>query len=210
MPQIICNNIYEWQRKGHVYGECMSHPDIDLMYVNIPKNASSWTKPNLKDWDWQFYNYHTDHLNKHALVVLRDPIDRWISGIAEYLALYHPDFNAPFYETQRLIFDKIVFDDHTEKQIKFLDGLDTDNCTFMWCDNEYRNNFSRFITEHLGDNRYDRYDYQHVSRNDGTRYSHKLFFKNVLEKNPEYLENLKQYYAEDYNLINNVKFYNSL
>jgi len=50
----------EWTNRGHIYGECMSHRDSDLMYVNIPKNASSWTKPNLKDWGWEFYNYHTD------------------------------------------------------------------------------------------------------------------------------------------------------
>ena len=42
----------QWISKGHKYGTCMSHPESDLMYVNIPKNASSWTKPNLMDWGW--------------------------------------------------------------------------------------------------------------------------------------------------------------
>jgi predicted lipoprotein len=41
---IITAGIDEWAHKGHVYGECMSHIDSDLMYVYIPKNASSWTK----------------------------------------------------------------------------------------------------------------------------------------------------------------------
>ena len=54
---IIETGINEWQHKGHVYGECMSHPDNDLMYVNIPKNASSWTKPNLLDHKFEFYNF---------------------------------------------------------------------------------------------------------------------------------------------------------
>ena len=54
----------QWARKGHVYGECMSHPDSNLMYVYIPKNASSWTKPNLQDWSWEIYNYHTDQDRK--------------------------------------------------------------------------------------------------------------------------------------------------
>ena len=61
----------EWSVKGHDYGLCMSHQDCDLMYVNIPKNASSWTKPNLLDWNWEFYNYHKDNINKKAIVVLR-------------------------------------------------------------------------------------------------------------------------------------------
>ena len=84
-----------YQSKGHVFGECMSLPDNDLMYVNIPKNASSWTKPNLLDWKWENYNYHTDNLyHKTAIIVLRDPVERWLSGIAEYLYLYHRDFTV--------------------------------------------------------------------------------------------------------------------
>ena len=78
-----------WESRGHIQGQCMSHADSQYMYINIPKNASSWTKPNLLDHSWEFYNYRTDNLDKQALVVLRDPVDRWISGIAEFLTLYH-------------------------------------------------------------------------------------------------------------------------
>ena len=86
------------------------------MYVYIPKNASSWTKPNLRDWGWQFYNYHTDQLNKTAIVVLRDPVERWLSGIAEYFALYQNTTNdlVDNKSLQQIIFDRITFDDHTE------------------------------------------------------------------------------------------------
>ena len=207
MTKFICNNIYEWKHKGHVYGECMSRKDIDLMYVYIPKNASSWTKPNLKDWDWEFFNYHTDNLNKHALVVLRDPIDRWISGIAEYLALYHSNMQLPFYETERLIFDRICFDDHTEKQVKFLHGLFTDNCTFMMCDENYRANFSSFVTKKLGDNKYYNYAYQHVSELCPNRSRFTRIFKKLLQTNPKYLEAIQNHFRQDYELIKNVKFY---
>jgi hypothetical protein len=177
------------------------------MYVYIPKNASSWTKPNLIDWGWEFYNFHTDNLNKHALVILRDPVERWVSGIAEYLALYHTDMQAPFYETERLIFDRITFDDHTEKQVKFLEGIDTDNCTFMMCDGKYRENFSKFIAEHLGDNKYHKYEYQHVSENCPTRSRFKRVFQTLVNNNPKYLERIKHHFADDYELIKQVKFY---
>ena len=30
--------------KGHTFGACMTTLDENLMYVQIPKNASSWTK----------------------------------------------------------------------------------------------------------------------------------------------------------------------
>jgi hypothetical protein len=204
---IVTNSINEWQHKGHVYGECMSGPNHDLMYVYIPKNASSWTKPNLIDWGWEFYNYHTDNLSKHALVVLRDPVERWLSGIAEYLTLYHTDMQAPFYETERLIFDRVTFDDHTEKQVKFLEGLDTDNCTFMMCEGGYRANFSNFIAMHLGDNKYFKYDYQHVSESCLNRSRFKRIFRTLLDNNPKYLERIKQHFADDYKLIEQVNFY---
>ena len=177
------------------------------MYVYIPKNASSWTKPNLLDWGWEFFNYRTDGLNKHALVVLRDPVDRWLSGIAEYLTLYHPTMQVPFKETEELIFDRITFDDHTECQVKFIQGLDTDNCTFMWCDEFYRNNFSRFVTEYMGSNKYYNYNYQHVSEDSASRKRFKAIFKRILDNEPKYLTRIKHHFADDYKLIEQVQFY---
>lgn len=197
-----------WEHKGHVYGECMSKSDTDLMYVHIPKNASSWTKPNLQDFKWEFYNYHTDHLDKHAIVVLRDPVDRWVSGIAEYLALYHPDFILHNLEGLALIFDRICFDDHTERQVNFIHGLDTDRCTFFRCDSYYREDFSTFLDEHGMPNRYHKYEPQHVSELSPVRSKFKnIFLKEI--QNPKYLKAVKDYFAADYNLINNIKFYGS-
>jgi hypothetical protein len=204
---VTYDSINEWQHKGHVYGQCMSRSDIDIMYVNIPKNASSWTKPNLQDWGWEFYNYRSDGLNKTALVVLRDPVDRWLSGIAEYLTLYHNTMQVPFKETEELIFDRITFDDHTERQVKFIEGLDTDNCIFMWCDDKYRSNFSNYIAARLGQNKYHKYDYQHVSEHSPDRSRFKKIFKQLINNEPKYLNHIKQHFAQDYRLIEQVQFY---
>jgi len=206
---IIDNSLDDWKNKGHAFGECMSHVDSAFMYVYIPKNASSWTKPNLKDWGWEFYNYHTDGLNKTAIVVLRDPVERWLSGIAEYFTLYHDDVDGIEYNNglRSIIFDRITFDDHTEKQVKFLQGLDTERCIFLWCDDTYRTNFSHLVREHLGDNQYDRYEYQHVSENDQHRKRFKTIFKQLLDQEPMYLNKIKDYFEADYKLIEQIKFY---
>ena len=104
-----------WTPRGHTFGTCMSRSDLSWMYVNIPKCASSWTKPNLLDHQFEFYNYHQDHLyHKHALVVLRDPLERWLSGVCEFFALYHPDMDLnnarrPFYELVKLLYIIICF-----------------------------------------------------------------------------------------------------
>jgi hypothetical protein len=196
----------QWAHKGHVYGECMSDINSDIMYVHIPKNASSWTKPNLLDWGWDFYNYHNDKLDKTAIVVLRDPVERWISGICECLALYHPSFDLQSRETIELIFDRVCFDDHCERQINFIHGLDINKCIFLWCDQNYRKNFSQLITEYLGVNKYDRYEYQKESKNCPIRSKFKTIFLNELE-NPKYLGSIKDYFRRDYELIDKITFY---
>ena len=196
-------------RKGHIFGECMSHQDTNLMYVNIPKNASSWTKPNLRDWGWENFNYHTDNLyHKHALIVLRDPIQRWLSGISEYITLYHKDieinFNPSFFD---IIFDRIAFDDHTDRQILFLQELDLQNCTFFWCNKRYRELFSIFLNNNGMPNTYNRYQYQNVSEDSKEKKLLKETFSTTLFANSKYLNNLKEYFSEDYQLIKSVEFY---
>ena len=199
-----------YKNRGHVFGECWSHPDSDLMYINIPKNASSWTKPNLIDWGWEPYNYHTDNLyHKHALIVLRDPVERWLSGIAEYMYLYHRNIDLAhlsrgFFD---LVFDKVAFDDHTEQQVLFLEKLDLNNCTFFQCGSEYRSLFSKFLDSRGMPNRYFNYEYQHVTKNDPERNKFKQIFKKALENNSKYITNLDYYFANDYKLIKSVKFY---
>ena len=207
-------SFYEhWHPKGHLFGTCMSSRDSDLMYVNIPKNASSWTKPNLLDQKWEFYNYHFDHLyHKHALVVLRDPVERWLSGICEYFTLYHRNIdvaqiNQAFID---LLMDTITFDDHTEKQVYFIEGLEPRKCTFFWCDKDYRLYFSQFLKNQGIPNPYANFEYQHTTENrqdgDNKRSEFKKIFAPLLD-NPKYLERVKQHYEKDYKLINRVQFF---
>jgi hypothetical protein len=200
-----------WKDKGHIFGTCMSSPDNDLMYVNIPKCASSWTKPNLKDLGWEFYNYHYDHLkNKHAMVVLRDPVERWVSGIAEYMVLYHSEidtsqFNDTLFE---IMVDRVTFDDHTEKQVYFLEGLNLNKCTFFYCNQYYRQGFTQFLrnqgTFNVAD--YSTYNYQHTTDSDAYRTKFRDIFKPLL-KVPKYVDHIKAHYKKDYELIQKVSFF---
>jgi hypothetical protein len=201
----VIDFIEYYKNRGHVFGECMSKPDTDLMYINIPKNASSWTKPNLRDWGWEFYNYHTDKLhNKHALVILRDPVERWLSGIAEYMTLYHVNVDpTPWLD---LIFERIAFDDHTENQVLFLQDININNCTFFLCNQDFKNNFSDFLNKNNMPNSYDRYEYQHVSAQSPERTRFKNIFAQALE-NSKYKQQLEWYFEKDYKLIRSVQFY---
>lgn len=195
--------------KGHTFGACMTTLDENLMYVQIPKNASSWTKPNLKDLNWTDFNYHYDNFyKKHAMVVLRDPVDRWLSGICEYFTLYHNDinvdeFNQSFYD---LIMDQVALDDHTERQYLFIEGLSYKNITFFLCDNNYRIDFSNFLKHQGFDNKYNRYEYQHTTAGSDIRSKFKKIFETLLSES-KYLDKVKNFYQKDYELINSVQFY---
>lgn len=197
-----------YRARGHLFGECMSNAQSDYMYIYIPKNASSWTKPNLQDLNWEFYNYHTDNLDKIALVVLRDPVERWISGIAEYFYLYHKDINIEEFTPAfiDLVFDRVAFDDHTERQSLFIEGLDHSRCIFFRCDDQYRIKFSEFLTQIGYKNQYYTYDYQHSSRLSRERTIFKDIFSKYLQ-NINYRNKIEDYFREDLNLINSVKFY---
>jgi len=202
--------IHYYKSKGHVFGECMTSNNTNLMYVYIPKNASSWTKPNLKDLGWEFYNYHLDNLyHKHSVIVLRDPIDRWLSGIAEYFCLYNSDFDftRSSQDFLNLIFDRVAFDDHTDKQILFLQNLNLDNATFFMCDNNYKHKFSKFLVSKGYQNNYFKYKNQYVTANDSKKNAIRNFFAEIVEQNLYYKNKLEEYFCEDYILINDSHLY---
>lgn len=188
----------------------MSLPNIDFMYVNIPKNASSWTRNNLKKYNWEFYNYHIDNFYyKHAIVVLRDPIDRWLSGIAEYMYLYHRNidpahFSKSFFD---LIFDRVAFDDHTEKQVLFINELNLNNCTFFNCDITYKDHIRNFIRTRTGNTYFFSDQHEHTNNESAERKKFRQIFSKALQENSKYLVNLKKYFNEDYKLLNSIKFY---
>lgn len=201
-----------WEHKGHTFGQSHSKVDLDLMYVNIPKNASTWTKDILSSLGWEIYNYHLDkNYTKQAMVVLRDPIDRWLTGIAEYLTLYHPSVNVdaltPF--SLDLIFDRVSFDDHTEQQIYFIDRLDLNNCVFFKCDNSYRQNFTNFLSSNGITGDWTTKEYQYSINENFRKVELKNFFEKQISQHPRYLNQLKNHFKNDYLLIESVKFYGS-
>jgi hypothetical protein len=197
-----------WLHKGHIYGHCYLEPDAKLVYVNIPKNASSWTKQHIPNW--QYVNYFKQSTTDwRYIVALRDPIERWISGIVQYFFEYNidPDFdNIAFCN---LIFDRVAFDDHTERQILFIQDISIEKTTFIKCDNSYSINFINLL-------RSNGVDIQHeiIKVNTTDQNAKKVELKELilarLKSNNLYEESLRKYYERDYELLNSVQFYNAV
>jgi hypothetical protein len=74
----------KWAHLGHTLGECWNDQNKSITFVHIPKNASSFIKGYLLSSGCFAYS---DSLitADHYLIILRDPIERWISGIAQFM-----------------------------------------------------------------------------------------------------------------------------
>ena len=111
--------INKWSHKGHELGQCIASPNNKMALVQIPKNASSYWKTwlGMQGWKPKLYNQLSNETV--YFTVLRDPVDRWLSGIAEYFVTYHSN-HKPNKFIADLVQDIIVVDDHTETQSYFL------------------------------------------------------------------------------------------
>lgn len=200
-------------RRGYLPGSGILSPD-GVFYLNIPKNASTYLSNILLSNGWQHHILgDSKHLVKQCVVVLRDPVERWISGFATYASSwllgfgYGSDHFVEDYNdlTERIIFDNLVFDDHTTPQSKFVDQLPTlMHTTYFELNRNTIKNISGYLNSNLNISSVDanvsedHYDQQQITK----------FIRNRLTNRPDLIERINEQYASDFNLIDSVQFYN--
>lgn len=182
-------------------------------YLNIPKNASTFLTNVFRENGWDHYSlteYHQREV-KRCFVIMRDPIDRWISGFATYASSwllgegygsdhFVEDYNAL---TERIIFDTLVFDDHTTPQITFINQLDEYDVTFFKLNDNLMKQLGQFTGQELVVNQVDdnnsenNYDQRQISKLIRTR----------IDNDPTLKAKIIELYADDYLLLNRAKFY---
>ncbi len=102
-------------------------PALKYAWINIPKNGSSFIQKVLDDNTWNdvpddLINSIAESSSIKKLVVLRDPVERWISGFAQCMSDRHINIldllgDPRFVNT---IILNPVYDDHTEYQHRFI------------------------------------------------------------------------------------------
>ena len=211
------------------------------VYINIPKNASSWMMHafvrTLRGFD---YNFITNKMSDPTLeyqqsdrnypvptyiVILRDPVSRWLSGASQPFFNCEPDNPCFFMNyTNEQLFDQVVFDEHTAPQTLFLKHIDLSRGVFFDCNSDLKRNFAHWAQ--------DKFDIDLKMLDDrGSNISannqRKTFpsssgngeivgwsqqevineLQSRLDSNPQYVQRLKEFYANDYNLRESVNFY---
>ena len=76
-------------------GDGYLSPCEKYFWVKIPKCASTYIEKQLIASNWKPSNYRQrlDRNELNYFAVLRNPIDRWISGINEYLIRLGPEIH---------------------------------------------------------------------------------------------------------------------
>jgi hypothetical protein len=216
--------------RGFGYGFGHLSPDQSKFLISIPKNASStlseWVSAN--GWTAAIVG---DNCNwnsvQEMIVVLRDPVDRWISGIVQYIYTYILCVHGPnsiklVHETstefdydmsvkqfieqynqlsERILFDVINrFDDHVWPQTElFQNLLPTVPRKFFYLDL----NFDSKISQHL-DLDLNNMLHHNTSDKNITKKSLQEFIQQRLIHRPELKQRVINAYAKDYELINQI------
>ena len=215
--------------RGFGYGSGTLSPDLSQFIVNIPKNASSYMLDWARRHQWMttVADDHSDTITE-MIVILRDPLDRWVSGIVQYLNTYilsvqgpngpvFPDepyspHNWPMdavqwidgynQTTERLIFDVVNrFDDHVWPQHEFVENLlPAVKRKYFLLDH----NFDAAIVDYLGFAPYSDLDSNSAGNNANMRLLQK-FFVDRLQQRPDLAQRVIKAYAKDYELIARTK-----
>jgi hypothetical protein len=202
------------QDHGYYPGGGMISPTREIFYLNIPKNASTYLTNVLKENEWSHWNIlNNSNTVKTTIAFIRDPIDRWLSGFSTYAALhlfgygYGSDHFIEDYNdlSQRIIFDQIIFDDHTDLQVKYINQIYDHNPVFF----RYNKNLITQINSFLGYdlNTNDTIDANKSESNYDTNQVSQ-FLKKQLNDNPDLKARVVERYKEDYKFINSIEFYN--
>lgn len=209
----------DYDQDEYFFGNCYASENFDLMYIPIEKNVTKVVSSMLRKQGFQEYNFHKEsRYNVPAVIILRDPVERWISGVVEYLLLVYMDTKQSLNNmtrhnlTPEKVFEQINFDAHTFPQSWFLQGLISD-CDYIWFDQNKKPQLIETVFKYLGEHNYNdkllylgEYTHSNKPISDQKQQLTKLY-KDMLEQNPDLLQKIKNFYAQDYELINSVKFY---
>lgn len=217
-------------RRGYQFGSGVIDRVHQRFVVGIPKNASSF----VLDWCTRSGEWHVHSLIDTAqhnsvqevIVILRDPVERWLSGFAQYACSWllnasrffdtatGPGANfqrrngADFVQhynwlTERLIFDNLeTFDDHVWPQTWFFHTLLPDvPRRYFLLDPDFDLRFQSYL--HLPDPSAD------LDRNSGNQDSDmqqiQQFLRQRVDAVPELLNAIQTAYAQDYDMIESLQ-----
>jgi len=169
----------------------------------IPKCASSWAEHYFLSLGWQNKNFFNHCLfDLTSLVFLREPKDRYIAGLGEFLFRHHDLLYidaCKSIELRNTIFDaaieKLMLDAHTTPQTFFIQKLT--NPIYFKVDDT----LSEAVASFLGIT-----SYKEIINSSGRTLGWRELALEYLENNELATKTLDSYLKTDYDLFNTVRF----
>jgi len=190
-----------------------------LVYVNIPKNASSWISLQFNQGinrDAENINYYdiVDLTQCRFIVVLRDPLDRWIAGMTQMIYTEPAtdldgvanNMNIDTFDWD-LVMEKIEHDNHTQKQVDFIHDIPQDQIVWLKFDDQLKDNFINLMLSYGCDVEIKKSDKDNITLKNSAKHSVIKKITDKLNQHPEYRQKIIDHYHEDYDLFNTVSFY---
>ena len=184
-------------------------PDGMLYFHNIPKNASSFMSGMLDSFGWS--KVTSSHQvpqsidGSRGICFLPDPIQRWISGITEFLSQVYSDEDIDRYS--EIIFKLVKknpdLDAHTVPQASYLTGYDLGWFDFLFIHEIKGVNASMVNYLSLRGWKEDFTNYERENMTWGNPFKMKIreMIKQKLKSDEAFTKAIKDYYSVDYGLI---------
>lgn len=186
---------------------CITQDNYNFAFIPIPKNASSWTYYYFRHYGWKYFQCENDSEieNKHKIIILRNPFERYFSGLAQEIFIQKLNFNLDNPNDLDKIFSRLYFGLHTRHQSYFVGQLKKDQCYFFNLDNNFKNNIFEFTKNTLNLE-----PYIELSENSGTSimdYSIKDKIEKIVKGNKNYYRAVENFLSDDLNLYYSTSFY---
>ena len=189
-----------------------SREDVDWVYVKINRVGSTWMADYLSAND--FIQTDLSSLaNHHKLIVLREPLEKLMSGI-----IFHDSLFKKLIKTPKKVLDDFSEEPHVRLQIKSLKNVDLNNCTFIKYSREWTKNFDMFLKGRgtkmdvkppsVWTNKttpFENINLHNKTIDEVTR--DRFYLKKYFDENPKFNKIIMDYLEEDYKLYNKVEWY---
>lgn len=196
--------------------------NLNFIYYPILKNAHSWGKEFFKvNFNFEemllgpnilLDSNDVSHIDKKILIFLRNPIDRWFSGVVQWFAMepiqgkFLPNDYILDELTSKLVFSAVKLDNHTHSQKYYLSNVPLKNAVLFDCgDVNFQDNLQDYFYKveklPLKDLLLEK---RNSTEENLLKISLKKQLTDMYNKNKKFKDSVQEYYKND------IIFYNTL
>ena len=182
------------------------------MYVPIEKNVTRVIQSMITPMGFQERDFFKlKNQNITSLIVLRDPVQRWVSGVVEYFLRKNLGLDdMTKQQTVEHAFDQVVFDVHTCPQHHFVAEVQGQK-NHIWFDQDQKSQLIESVSKYFNEQGFsndwtpNKFPTSDNLISDQKRQLTQLYQDTL--KQPDMLQRIKDFYSKDYELIDSIKFY---